>query len=226
MNRKEKTLPAGRQRILNVATEEFANHGYDGTRIETIMRRSKVSKNLIYHYFHSKKNLFLAVLESDYDRLRFDQNWPDPEKSPDDSLRELIRLIFDHWKTSSRFIKLLASENFSKGMHIRELAKIREGYAQRIRKIEGLLERGVALGQFRPGVDATELYVSISSLIYHRISNRYTLSFLLGRDYENPSQLDACRSDVEHMVMAHVALPAPTAAEVALPPAQPAALSG
>src|SRR5262245_30833628 len=39
-----------RQRILNVATKEFAAKGYDGARIDDIMRASNVSKNLIYHY--------------------------------------------------------------------------------------------------------------------------------------------------------------------------------
>jgi TetR/AcrR family transcriptional regulator len=40
-----------RQRILNVATEEFSAKGYDGARVDDIMRMAKVSKNLIYHYF-------------------------------------------------------------------------------------------------------------------------------------------------------------------------------
>jgi TetR/AcrR family transcriptional regulator len=57
-------LSRTRQRILNVATREFSAKGYDGARVDDIMRLSKVSKNLIYHYFGSKEKLFIAVLES------------------------------------------------------------------------------------------------------------------------------------------------------------------
>src|SRR5690606_14927239 len=123
---KKREFPEARQRILEVATEEFANHGYDGAKIETIMRKSKVSKNLIYHYFESKKRLFLTVLESDYERVNFaTETWPKPNLSPTENILDLISLIFDHWQTSARFIKLLASENFSQGAHIRELDSIR-----------------------------------------------------------------------------------------------------
>ena len=33
------------------------------------MRQSKISKNLIYHYFVSKEQLFIAVLESAYEKI-------------------------------------------------------------------------------------------------------------------------------------------------------------
>lgn len=197
--------PEARQRILEVATEEFANKGFDGARIEIIMKKSEVSKNLIYHYFDSKENLFRTVLESNYKRVRFDHdNWPDPDRSPTENLLTLVHLIFDHWRTSSRFIKLLTSENFSQGAHIRQMDTIRDGYRERIRKIEDLLAEGVRRGEFQPDVDATELYVSISSLVYHRISNRYTLAYLLDRDYGDTALFEACKNDISHMIMSYV----------------------
>lgn len=203
-----KNFPEARQRILEVATEEFANKGYDGTKIETIMRKSKVSKNLIYHYFDSKEKLFQNVLETDYKKVRFDNDsWPDPERTPTENLITLVHLIFEHWQNSSRFIKLLATENFSQGAHIQKMDTIRDSYRERIRKINEILADGVRRGEFQTEVDATELYISISSLVYHRISNRYTLAYLLDREYSNPDLIEACKADISHMIMAYVRTP-------------------
>jgi TetR/AcrR family transcriptional regulator len=204
-SKKPAAPPATRQRILKIATEEFANRGFAGARIETIMRRSKVSKNLIYHYFKSKEQLFQSVLEADYEKIRFDRvHWPVEGQDPVQNIRDLVGLIFEHWRMSNQFIKLLASENFSKGKHIRKMDRIKEEYARRIERIEAVLAEGVRTGRIRPGIDAAELYVSISALIYHRISNRYTLSFLLDRNYENAESLEACRRHVEQIVMAYI----------------------
>ena len=55
------------------------------------------------------------------------------------------------------------------------------GYGGLIGNIASLLEQGAKLGDFRSGVDPVELYISISALAYHYLSNRYTLSYLLDR---------------------------------------------
>jgi AcrR family transcriptional regulator len=81
-----------RQRILDVATQQFAAKGYDGARVDDIMRLSKVSKNLIYHYFGSKEKLFIAVLEQAYQGMHEHQTtWPLDLKSPVDGIRKLVQ---------------------------------------------------------------------------------------------------------------------------------------
>ena len=50
-----KAAPA---RILEAATGEFAERGYDGARIEAIARRAGVNKALLYYYFPSKGELY------------------------------------------------------------------------------------------------------------------------------------------------------------------------
>src|SRR3546814_1414382 len=56
---------ATRARILHAATEEFADKGYDGARVDEIAKQSDVNKNSLYHYFGSKEQLFVAVLRSE-----------------------------------------------------------------------------------------------------------------------------------------------------------------
>src|SRR3546814_4792067 len=61
---------ATRAPILHAATEEFADKGYDGARVDEIAKQSDVNKNSLYHYFGSKEQLFVAVLERAYTTLR------------------------------------------------------------------------------------------------------------------------------------------------------------
>ncbi|MBU1238414.1 TetR/AcrR family transcriptional regulator [Myxococcota bacterium] len=49
--------------LLQVATELFASHGYDGIGVQQIVERAGVSKPTLYHYFGSKEGLLAALLE-------------------------------------------------------------------------------------------------------------------------------------------------------------------
>jgi TetR/AcrR family transcriptional regulator len=50
-----------RQRIVDAAAREFSEHGFGGTTVSTIARRSKLSKQLIHHHFRTKEKLFQEV---------------------------------------------------------------------------------------------------------------------------------------------------------------------
>jgi TetR/AcrR family transcriptional repressor of mexJK operon len=61
--------------VLRVASDYFLSHGYKGTSINAMARDSGISKESIYRYFSSKKDLFEAVIAkelSEYEeKLRF-----------------------------------------------------------------------------------------------------------------------------------------------------------
>lgn len=50
------------QEVLSVASDYFLSHGYKGTSINAMARDSGISKESIYRYFSSKKDLFEAVI--------------------------------------------------------------------------------------------------------------------------------------------------------------------
>ncbi len=52
---------AKQDRIVAVAMEQFARHGYEGARAETIAAAAGVSKGAVFGYFGSKAGLFLAA---------------------------------------------------------------------------------------------------------------------------------------------------------------------
>ena len=51
-----------RERILEVATEEFAQKGLAGARVDEIARKAQANKQLVYYYFGGKLGLYNEVL--------------------------------------------------------------------------------------------------------------------------------------------------------------------
>lgn len=194
-----------RQRILDVAIKEFSAKGYDGARVDDIMRVAKVSKNLIYHYFGSKEGLFIAVLESAYEGMHaYQTTWPLDVASPIDGVRKLVQSTFKYWRDSPEFIGLLNSENFHKGRHLRKSKLTKAGYSGLLGNIGNLLKEGGRSGDFRTGVDPVELYISISALAYHFLSNRYTLAYLLDRKLSTEEDMNARIAHIEELILGYL----------------------
>jgi AcrR family transcriptional regulator len=55
---------ATREQLVAVATQLFADRGYEGTSIEAVLEGAGVSRGSLYHHFRSKEALFEAVLEA------------------------------------------------------------------------------------------------------------------------------------------------------------------
>jgi len=201
----EAGLNRTRQRILDVAIQEFSAKGYDGARVDDIMRLAKVSKNLIYHYFGSKEKLFIAVLESAYQGMHtYQMSWPLDVSSPIDGIRKLVRSTFKYWRDNPEFIGLLNSENFHKGKHLRKSKLTKAGYSGLLGNIASLLKEGEEAGDFRSGVDPVEFYISISALAYHYLSNRYTLSYLLDRKFSTEDEMNVRIRHIEDLTLGYL----------------------
>lgn len=62
--------PNLRTRLIDAATEEFAESGYAGATLDGIAARAGVTKGGVYFHFHGKEDLFFAVLDHWRERRR------------------------------------------------------------------------------------------------------------------------------------------------------------
>jgi len=62
--------PTPRDRILDAACEEFAEHGFGGARVDEIARRASVNKAMLYYHVGGKEALYEAVLLRNFDRVQ------------------------------------------------------------------------------------------------------------------------------------------------------------
>jgi TetR/AcrR family transcriptional regulator len=199
-----------RRNLLDAAYREFAASGYHGASIERICRRAGVSKQILTHHFGSKANAHLAVLEAAYRASRAqDSRLQADDADPVEALRSFVGLAFDHLRANRDFVALLGDENVNKGRHIRKSKVLADVYAPLIAGLDAILRRGECAGVFRPGMDALQLYVSISALCYFTFSNAYTLSAVFGRDLLAPDALAERRQHVVEFVLAALCVTPP-----------------
>lgn len=203
--KKQRDAAVTREKILQMATREFATKGFDGARVDTIVARCKISKNLIYHYFDSKEALFIEVMERAYAAMRERQNELGLKgEDPVQDMRALVTHTIQHFSEDPNFIPLLATENLHKAKHIRKSKVIPDMFNPLKSALAEILERGKAKGVFRPDADWVDLYVSISGLGSYNISNRYTLGFVLGVDLGAPERVTARFNHVADVILSYL----------------------
>src|SRR5438094_4767292 len=68
--KRERDAEVARKAILDAAEEVFAEHGFDGARIDAIAAASGYNKSLIFQYFDDKLGLYSAVIRRADDQSR------------------------------------------------------------------------------------------------------------------------------------------------------------
>ena len=201
---KQRNAVATREKILKMASREFAAHGFEGTRIDAIVARCKISKNLIYHYFDSKEALFIEVMEHAYGAMRERQSELHRSGDPVQDMRDLVEKTVQHFIDQPDFLQLLANENLHKAKHIRKSKVISEMFNPLRKALSEILEDGKAQGVFRQDADWVDLYVSISGIGSYFLTNRYTLSYVLGVDLGSADRLKARLKHASDVVMSYL----------------------
>jgi AcrR family transcriptional regulator len=179
-----------RARILDAATAEFAHYGLGGARVDRIAQRAGANKRMLYYYFGSKDDLFLAALEGSYAQIRGAERELDLEHAdPREALKRLVEFTWRYYLEHPEFMTLLNSENLHKGRHIRRSRRVRELHSTLVDTLRDILRRGEREGFFRSGIDPVQLYISIAGEGYFYLCNRYTLSRIFDRDLMAPRAL-------------------------------------
>jgi len=169
--------------ILGAAREEFAKAGFEGARVDKIAERFGLSKGLIYHYYGSKDELFIAVLEDIYQELRQEnERLILDDFEPIAGVKELISHTFNYFAEHPEFIVLVHSENIMGATHLQKSTEINNLFEPLSKKLEELLLRGAKQGVFRKNVDTKQLYISIVALGYFFLSNRHSLGVVFNMD--------------------------------------------
>jgi TetR/AcrR family transcriptional regulator len=200
-----------REKILKLATEEFARIGFEGARVDRIAERCQVSKNMLYYYFQSKEGLFVAALERMYEGLREQQRDLSVRASdPILAMEQLVHHTFAALENNPHAIRLLNEENKHRGKYIRKSKRMRDLYNPLVETISFILDRGCKDGVFRASLDPTVVYLTLSSLCYHYLSNQYTLEIALDKDLSSAMSRQQWLDHVTGLVLLYC-VPDPTA---------------
>jgi AcrR family transcriptional regulator len=190
-----------RDEILAVATEEFAQHGLSGSRVDEIAERTATSKRMIYYHFKSKEGLYRAVLDQAYAGIRSRESGIDfASMTPQQAMAKLVEVTFDYDATHPQFIRLVSVENIHQAKNLRKLASFRTRNVSVLQVLESILERGRAAGIYRKDVTALDAHLMISALCFFRVSNRYTFGATFDCDLTEPAMARRHRQMIVDLV--------------------------
>jgi AcrR family transcriptional regulator len=99
------TVEERREQLLELGLRLFGSRPYDDISIEEIAQLAGMSKGLLYHYFPSKRDFYVACLRAAAAQLGR-QIHPDPGLSPAEQLRASLSVYLDHVRAN--LVKTLA----------------------------------------------------------------------------------------------------------------------
>lgn len=194
-----------KQAILDAAKVEFAEKGLAGARVDTISEESGSNKRMLYHYFGSKEDLYIAVLEDVYGAMRKTESELDlTHLEPMQALQRLIEFKFDYYLNNPIVIRILAGENFHEGRFLRRSRKLRDMHVSLVEALQEVLAAGRKKGVMKSGVDPVRLYITVAGLSYFYFSNSATLSIAFDRELMGPSERERWRAHAVQVILSFV----------------------
>jgi len=142
-----------RQRIVDLAIEEFATYGYRAASISRLVAAAGIAKGSFYQYFDDLDDLYRYLLHLGAEqKARYLQSTPppDPALSPFDSLRWMLRGSVGYEATNPRLARIAYRALTGDGPSEAFVAEMRAALTGFYRD---LLERGVEHGHIDPQID-------------------------------------------------------------------------
>ena len=157
----------GMQRILAAAIHEFCLTGLAGTKLDVIALEAGVSKQLIHHYFRTKEELYIAVInEVSSKTIETLENIDYENLDPKVAVQLLLETSFDFFVDWPFLAGLYNDQGLYGGGHMPECRDFIMGSPRLLARLKQVLARGIASGDFREGVDSEEtIAVAIMAVI-------------------------------------------------------------
>jgi len=188
-----------RLRILEAAKQEFATHGLAGARVDRIAANAGANKRMLYYHVGKKDDLYLAVLEGAYEKIRVEERGLDLEHlDPPKAIERLIDFTWNYFIRNPEFLALLNTGKSGAGApHLKRSTQVKSMHSPFVEMIRTVIRRGVESGVSRWRSDPVQLYISIAALCFFYLSNSATLSVIFGRDLLTKEAKD---ERLDHMV--------------------------
>ena len=140
--------------ILDAAFHEFGEKGLAGARLDDIAKRAGVAKGTIYLYFPHKDALFREMVRTTIVDAIANGEAQRDEADGDASAESLLRQLATAWWHFLREERVHTLHRLAMA-ELRQFPDLMAFYASEViargrRLVAGIIERGVARGEFRP----------------------------------------------------------------------------
>jgi len=170
-----------RATLLAEATKIFARSGYHGASLSDILKKAKINKRMIYHYFGSKEELYREVHLQGWKEL---QEWFLKELSRSDLknaspiedkdlLMESLKIFHDFIASHQLFLRLLVWDGLEGGQVSRSLWKDIRGPIYR--QLEFLVQDAQTKGVLDVDLKASHLIISFMGVVAFYYAHAHTM---------------------------------------------------
>jgi AcrR family transcriptional regulator len=199
-----------REAILNAAEEVFAEHGFDGARIDAIAEVAGYNKSLIFHYYDDKLSLYSEVLKridqqaSEFQASLLEPLLADEHLTSDTSkfrtfLRAVMRLIFDFLVEHPRILRMLAWEGAEGWQTMRKIAS--QFNSDDVQLFRRLLGKAQEAGLIRPGRDPYMMFTIAYSTCLSYLTFTPLLEIAFEEDLSSPDALERAKELIAEFVI-------------------------
>jgi TetR/AcrR family transcriptional regulator len=156
-----------REAILNAAEEVFAEHGFDGARIDAIAETAGYNKSLLFHYYDDKLGLYAAVLKRIDEQtndlqvrllepLLADESFATDADKFRTFLSTVIRMLFDLLVDNPHLLRMFAWEGAEGWQTYKKVAS--QLNTDDLKLLRHILQQAQEAGLIRPGIDARMVF--------------------------------------------------------------------
>jgi AcrR family transcriptional regulator len=172
-----KTPRSAKEVVLESAIEEFAQKGYSGTSVQTILKATGLSKPTLYYHFQSKAGLYRAILDFAYDEclLRMQDRVAKAEGMRA-KLLAVTTAMFEFAEDRPQLLRLVFATNFAAPEEIPAECLDKEKRRRNFDFVKGIVEEGVKAKELDGDFSAAEL----AHALYGTISHYARLHLLCG----------------------------------------------
>ena len=205
-----------RAAILDAAEEVFAQHGFDGARVEAIANASGYNNSLLFRYFGDKLGLYTEVLKradremSELLARVFVPLLKDETITSDaNRFRAFLSItfgaVFDYMVEHPNFMRLL---NWEQAEGVQTLARIASNFEPTdLVQFEALFSKALRAGLVRPDLDVVVMVVLVAQICWSALAALPLYQLVVGgRDISSSTVLAHLRKQIIALIVAGVTL--------------------
>ena len=186
---------AAREAILDAAEQVFAEHGFDGARMDAIAKVAGYNKSLIFQYYGDKLKLYAEVMRRVDDQTRWIQEQVLPELSELDApidrdkiaavLRNFVGAYYDYLSEHPRGMRMFLWE-MAEGWQIYAKIISQRDYED-LNVFGPILDKVQRLGLLRSKLNPVIQIFSAVYMVHNYLGNiPINQIFLPGEDFTSP----------------------------------------
>ena len=174
-----------RDKILDVAEPLFARRGFEGVGMREVAEAAGLGKSSLFHHFHSKAQLYLAVLERVLARI--EKRCTTALATPGTALARLdlwtealVDALAEHAPSARLLLRALFEDDAFDAEAYAEGQAAERRIQSLLAGITGLLHQGTAAGELRRASAAHTVQTLIGATVYHFASGEFGEQLLGG----------------------------------------------